>query len=332
MIKISDCHITNMDFSNVIYVESLYALSLIFFEFKDHIDDSLFVIRKNSIDISIINGLDNYVVFEGYLSNLDKVKIRFFGQCKKTEKINFLIQRKFRYIGHDHLNLSCFFYFNSQDVVIIEDGLQSYKLQSKPSIVKRALYFTGVYFKPFGRGEKVNKVILTGKGNVPLDLKNKVKIIDYTRYLRELPVIQNGSFSCELECEDDNVVILLTQPLSEDGILTECEKIKIYSTIVEGLNNKVLIKPHPREKTVYSNYGFSVLKNNFLIESIYFNSNISTIISLFSTATMDGPECCSGKLITLGTGFNTKLIDKFGVVESSSNKYEEIIKKLGLIY
>jgi hypothetical protein len=48
-------------------------------------------------------------------------------------------------------------------------------------------------------------------------------------------------------------VILLTQPLSEDKAMTECEKVSLYRNLAEpyGLSN-VILKPHPRERTDYS--------------------------------------------------------------------------------
>ncbi len=45
-------------------------------------------------------------------------------------------------------------------------------------------------------------------------------------------------------------VILVTQPLSEDKIVTEEEKIALYKSLLSNYNPQdIVIKPHPREKT-----------------------------------------------------------------------------------
>lgn len=45
-------------------------------------------------------------------------------------------------------------------------------------------------------------------------------------------------------------VILITQPLSEDGIVSEEDKVKLYKSILKNYDiDQVVIKPHPREKT-----------------------------------------------------------------------------------
>jgi len=51
--------------------------------------------------------------------------------------------------------------------------------------------------------------------------------------------------------EDDRKILLLTQPLSEDKIITEEEKIKIYREIIEKQNGrKIYIKAHPRRQII----------------------------------------------------------------------------------
>ncbi len=54
----------------------------------------------------------------------------------------------------------------------------------------------------------------------------------------------------ELDLLKQKKVILITQPLSEDGIVTESDKQRLYQSILSNYNpNEVVIKPHPREKT-----------------------------------------------------------------------------------
>lgn len=53
-----------------------------------------------------------------------------------------------------------------------------------------------------------------------------------------------------------NVVLVLTQPFSEDGYMTENKKIDIYKRIASYYSRygNVVIKVHPRDKTQYHNY------------------------------------------------------------------------------
>ncbi len=53
-----------------------------------------------------------------------------------------------------------------------------------------------------------------------------------------------------LKLLEQKSVILITQPLSEDGIISEKEKVSLYKSILENYDiNDIVIKPHPREKT-----------------------------------------------------------------------------------
>lgn len=65
-----------------------------------------------------------------------------------------------------------------------------------------------------------------------------------------LSIFMNGQ---AIEVFGDNNALLITQPLSEDGLLTEQEKIAMYNTLLQqyahGLS--VYVKCHPREKTDY---------------------------------------------------------------------------------
>ncbi|MBO7244563.1 MAG: hypothetical protein J6V53_04710 [Alphaproteobacteria bacterium] len=53
-----------------------------------------------------------------------------------------------------------------------------------------------------------------------------------------------------LKLLESKSVILITQPLSEDSIVSEEEKIQLYKSILSNYDlDQVVIKPHPREKT-----------------------------------------------------------------------------------
>lgn len=51
----------------------------------------------------------------------------------------------------------------------------------------------------------------------------------------------------------DNLIVLFTQPLSEDGYIDENHKVQLYTTIYDYLSQRgrVVVKLHPRDKTNY---------------------------------------------------------------------------------
>lgn len=101
-----------------------------------------------------------------------------------------------------------------------------------------------------------------------------------------------------------NKNLILTQPLSEDGLCNnESEKIKIYKSIIEEHvgNDNVIIKAHPREKTNYKE-AFKNIKNVFVITEKFpleilgfLNINFEKVITIFSTS-INLIENCSQKI------------------------------------
>lgn len=90
-------------------------------------------------------------------------------------------------------------------------------------------------------------------------------------------------------------VLLFTQPLSEDGILSEAEKIRLYRKIIAAYpGEKILLKPHPREKTDYRAFfpEVQVWQGNYPWELAAVQGiKIKIGATMFSTAIlMLGPE------------------------------------------
>ncbi|MDT9426944.1 glycosyltransferase family 52 protein [Escherichia coli] len=81
-------------------------------------------------------------------------------------------------------------------------------------------------------------------------------------------------------------VMILTQPLSEDGFISENEKIRLYDEIIKEYNDKkIVIRQHPRELTDYSLYFKDVKVNKVKapVELVVLNSPmIKTAVTLFS--------------------------------------------------
>lgn len=82
-------------------------------------------------------------------------------------------------------------------------------------------------------------------------------------------------------------VILVTQPLSEDGIVSEDDKIRLYLNIASNYDiNKLIIKPHPRENTNWQTIfpTVPVITSQVPAELLSDIVHIQKVATFFSTA------------------------------------------------
>lgn len=83
-----------------------------------------------------------------------------------------------------------------------------------------------------------------------LELQKMQEALSAADQEKILSIFMNGQ---SIEVTGSNNALLITQPLSEDGLLTEAEKISLYNNLLQqyapGLT--VYVKCHPREKTDY---------------------------------------------------------------------------------
>ncbi|MEG2256476.1 MAG: glycosyltransferase family 52, partial [Cetobacterium sp.] len=112
--------------------------------------------------------------------------------------------------------------------------------------------------------------------------------------------------------------ILFTQPLSEDNIITEEEKIEIYLKIIKKYpKDRLIIKTHPREKTNYKNIfkEYLVLDNPFPFEILnILDVKFNKAITLFSTAALGlGKEV---EVDFYGTEVHIKILERFSSCDS----------------
>lgn len=215
---------------------------------------------------------------------------------------------------------------------VIEDGTISYlEVESEYKRERKRSFFSkwkrrlkGKIGK-FGVSSKVDKIYLRGILPTPSCIQHKVEYIDiYSLWRAKTEEEKNwihGFFNFQrsnLELLQSKKIILFTQPLSEDKVMTEEEKIEIYRKILEKENLKdVVIKVHPRELTEYNRYfmGVSILQERTPFELYLFHGLTGKkVITLFSTAVygLKGFE-----VVFYGTNGNRKLLDRFGEIPSS---------------
>ena len=179
------------------------------------------------------------------------------------------------------------------------------------------------FYSPYGYSKKIKKIYLTGLAQIPEEIKNKVEIIDLKKLWKlktreeQQEILEIFGFNNNLikELKEKNI-ILFTQPLSEDGILNEQEKIELYSKIIlKYPKEKLIIKTHPREKTNYSKIfnEIYILEQNFPAEIFkLLEISFKKGVTLFSTAVLTN-NC--KEIDFYGTEVHPKLLKKFGSME-----------------
>lgn len=332
-----------------IYVKTLYSLLLALMIIEDDLDKIMvfynyntnpnykkyFQKFKNSIELSEVYGKNRvFCYFKNYIVNNKLLKIIKRNDIKKI------------YMQDQLLLYGQFFLNNISNCYVVEDGTANYSLElinkTNEEIISKysKRKYNNIFrfklkvidkikkvYNVFGIGEKVEKIYLTGVLPVPDIISDKVEIINIKEKWDNLEnnkkdkILEIFNISLVLIEElkrTENAILILTQPLSEDGILTEKEKIQIYKEIILNNNKaKIYIKSHPREKTDYKkileklNLQIEIIRADFPIELLlFFNIRFKKVITLFSTAALNFKA--NSDIEFLGTKNYPKLLKKFG--------------------
>lgn len=255
----------------------------------------------------------------------------YIKRLRKREKeiLKKIQEEKAKLYGVDFLALGKRIFFKEK-LYMIEEGTATYtRLIEEKS-------FKGILIKIFnkflfleereniyGYGEKVKKIYLTENlcKEIPKGLEKKAEIINLKELWNKKSeeekriILDTFNFNDEiLKKVDENTIMLFTQPLSEDNVITEEEKVELYSKILKKYDNQsIIIKPHPREKTDYSKYFSScyVMKERYPVEILELvGINIKKSVTIFSSAAFG-----LGKNIEIdfyGTEINDKIFKRFG--------------------
>ncbi|MCI7186979.1 MAG: glycosyltransferase family 52 protein [Fusobacterium mortiferum] len=234
----------------------------------------------------------------------------------KLKKLN--LSKNVKVYGADHIRGANFF-LKRYEFYLIEDGMMNYAKQTYKRTIKNLLFS-----KPkLGRDKNVKKIYLTGLAQIPEAIKDKVEIVDLKKLWKlktkeeQEEILEVFGFDREiLEKIKEKNIILFTQPLSEDGILNEQEKIELYSKIIlKYPKEKLIIKTHPREKTNYSKVfnEIYILEQNFPAEIFkLLEISFKKGVTLFSTAVLTN-NC--KEIDFYGTEVHPNLLKKFGSMD-----------------
>ena len=323
------------------YIDTLYSLFIClllennlnenFYFFSDKFSKVIIKNLKNKLIIKEFKSIKLIYYITGAIF-FRIIKLFFY---KKTKNKKFYI--------HDATDFSQYFFNNfDSNFILIEDGTLNYNsqvLNEKLEKANREIKFSKkikrsfVYgikkiYPPLGVSEKIKKIILTGILPIPEIIRSKVEIINIEEKWnnlseekqKEILTIFNIEIK-ELEILKNNKdkILLLTQPLSEDGVIDEKEKINLYKNILVERNIKeIYIKVHPRENTDYikefKNIKVNIIKKEFPVEILFLlNINFKKVITIFSTAALNFKG--KSEIEFIGTKNYKNLVKKFGIIE-----------------
>lgn len=320
----------------IVYVNTVYSLFLSFLIIPD-IEQNLYLFNED-FSSKISNNIENKIILKKY-KKIPKIIRWFFirRHLKKfLNKYKLKFEKKEFYI-HDHLTYSQFLLNNIKSkFYLIEDGTINYLFKEdkneekikENSILYRKTYLVNSFFSIMGVSSKIKRVYLTGMLQIPKNIEAKVELLKISELWNKLPNKNKEKilkiFNIELKMVErlknsKKGILLITQPLSEDKIVSEEEKIEIYKKILLNKKaTKVFLKIHPREKTDYKRYlgefDIEIIPKEFPIEILsFFDINFEEVVTLFSTAVFNFKNKYKVDFIRVEN--YPKLLNRFGSIK-----------------
>lgn len=216
---------------------------------------------------------------------------------------------------------------------LIEDGIIDYQADRNIPVRRfdrlRSLLWGPIYKHDLGRNHNCRHIVLTQPFSNPA-LKEKAHHYDLekiwatsTKEKQDLILSKFNISPDDLHAMEKRPVILLTQALSEDGIMSEQEKIQFYLDMIApyGIDN-VIIKTHPREKTDYS----SNIPGAFVLDKIVpfqlfslIGLNVDTVVTVCSSAALS-LQSRNTRIDFKGSTIDQRIADKYGIITIDSYK------------
>lgn len=315
------------------YSETLYAFLQYLLINKMDIENTLFIFSESMDKLIGENFKCNKIILKKKKGTfLQKKKIEY----QNYKKLNSILSnnKDIKVYLQDHLPEAEYF-LEKFNCYLLEDGTDSYNLKKinrnqkeyrrkkyKIRLLKKLLGGALRRYPKYGFSNKVIGIYMNGFFEIPSELKKKVIKLDIKKLFNRLTIEEKEKlfniFSLKLDILNkiEDKILLLTQPLSEDGVMIENEKIGLYKDIQKNFEGEFVIKSHPREQTDYQKYfpEVYILPQNFPAELFLFiDAKLSEVITIFSTAALNLKG--SYKVSFLGTRNYPKLLERFGVIE-----------------
>lgn len=319
----------NENMKRVCIVNNLYALfQYLLISTEKEIEETFFFFERGVPDI-VAKKFQNAVQLHSPRNRVLKLLFQFKLHLFSSLKYPFL--KKSTFWGQDNISITSPL-LKKKTMNIMEDGVLNYTYKPFLPYPKWTNMFRAFISGklatqyPLGYSNFVHRIYLTGLFPIPEAIKSKVKIINLqslwnniSQMKREWIINIFGVDFCFLDSIKKIDTILFTQPLSEDSIISEEEKIEIYRDILENIEGDVLIKVHPREKTNYKIIfpNVEVLDSPIPFELLSLvGVRFSHVYTIFSTAALTIPY--QTDLHFLGTRMYPDILRKVGDVVLTS--------------
>lgn len=282
--------------------------------FTDDICDN----KKLAEKVSLLKFVDKviYIEYRKEFVNsksklLKKLSLLFYKKKLLTvfdKKYNFYL-KYYKFLKDSRINLfwgyhplSRYLMIKHDNLKFIEEGNGVYYINRKHRLLKSVIRKIIGLPDINGTDKNVKEVEVSYPDKLIKELQKKAVILDIERLEANLTIHEKHEilslyFDDEYKFEEsylyqDNLAIVITQPFSEDGDMTEDAKIKIYEKVIENLflkHYKILIKAHPREKTdyakIFDDKNLIILPKEFPLELInLFDNKVKLGITVSSTA------------------------------------------------
>lgn len=281
------------DKSNVCVVNNVHGLLLYIINYPTKVDDTVYLIGDELDRVVDLSWGTKLVINTPKKAHNRVIKLlKYFKYYYFTQPI---LRNKFKgklFFGQDH-----HFFSNVMDknATIIEDGERTYFEEPGKAIALHKMLFP-IRFRNFhGREAFTQKILLTQSKNIPAALMSKYEYINLKSKWNELTEKHKQMAFTTFKVDESafskyrlTSSIIFTQPFSEEGFMSEKEKIQMYKKIIDKHYVKnIIIKPHPRETTEYSFEGL----NSFQLPShvpsqflSFFDFHFEKAITINSTA------------------------------------------------
>lgn len=310
------------EIKRICVTNSAYTL-LLYFLICGYSENDIFIV-SNGIPKEILKNINHikypyfsyfpYNPHSNVLMKIFQIPFTVLRQAINIIKLRFLIYIKTRnkevYVyGHGHQKFSYPLY-EFENSYIIEDGMINYINLAKPYYFKksylRLLHFFGFYTRylneGFGTHDNIKKIFLT-KDNVPEIIKNKTEIIniqelwDSKSKQEQNKILEIFNIDNLTENIGKNIVLFVTQPLSEDKLISFEEEIDIYKYLLEkqAQTDDIFIKKHPRETKDYNIIfpNLKIIDKQFPLEIFKcLGIKIKKIVTVSSTVALNFSEDC----------------------------------------
>ena len=281
--------------------------------------------KKLAEKVSLLKFIDKviYIEYKKEFSNtkskfIKKLSLLFYKKKLLTifdGKYNFYL-KYYKILNNSRINLFWGYHplmIKHNNLKFIEEGNGVYYVNRRhrllKSIVRKIVGLPDIN----GTDENVKEVEVSYPDKLIKELQKKAAVLNI-KSLEENLTIQEKHEILSLYFNDeykfkkrflyqDNLAIIITQPFSEDGDLTEDAKIKIYKNVMEKLSlghYKVLIKAHPREKTnyakIFNNKNVIILPKEFPLELINLLGNKVKLGITVSSTALKNLNCVEKKI------------------------------------